>query len=86
MFCNHRWDVDVSVDCLSEHVEIVFLALRRTITEIGENAFMWQGRSVTNHIIEIVSLNLSCVHVFINFSLFSHVVFFKIIFLNLLPF
>ncbi|XP_060970207.1 ent-kaurene synthase TSP4, chloroplastic isoform X1 [Cannabis sativa] len=48
-----KWDVDVSVDCFSEQVEIIYLALHGTISEIGEKAFVWQGRSVTNHIIEI---------------------------------
>ncbi|CAL5402490.1 unnamed protein product [Camellia sinensis] len=50
---NHRWDVDVAVDCCSEHVEIIFSALQSTISEIGAKAFTIQGRSVTSHIIDI---------------------------------
>ncbi|PQQ15348.1 ent-kaur-16-ene synthase chloroplastic-like [Prunus yedoensis var. nudiflora] len=51
---NHlaRWDVNVSVDCCSEHVEIIFSALKNTINEIGVKAFARQGRSVTSDIIE----------------------------------
>ncbi|KAJ7982090.1 Ent-kaurene synthase [Quillaja saponaria] len=48
-----KWNVDVSVDCCSEQVKIIFLAIRGTICEIGEKAFKWQGRDVTNHVIEI---------------------------------
>ncbi|KAL5568757.1 hypothetical protein UlMin_025332 [Ulmus minor] len=48
-----KWDVNTSVDCCSEPVEIIFSALKQTITDIGAKAFVWQGRSVTNHIIEI---------------------------------
>ncbi|KAH0986230.1 hypothetical protein GBA52_013407 [Prunus armeniaca] len=52
-FClNLRWDVNVSVDCCSEHVEIIFSALKNTINEIGVKAFAQQGRSVTSDIIE----------------------------------
>lgn len=47
------WDVDVSMDCFSENVQIIFSALRRTICEIGEKGFIRQERSVTNHIINI---------------------------------
>ena len=54
VFSNHRWDVNVSVDCCSEQVEIIFSALRDSIIEIGAQALKWQGRSVTKHIIEIV--------------------------------
>ncbi|KAL3503768.1 hypothetical protein ACH5RR_038217 [Cinchona calisaya] len=48
-----KWDVNVSDDCCSEPVQIIFFALRSTILEIGDKAFKWQARSVTNHIIEI---------------------------------
>lgn len=51
---NRRWDVDASVDCCSKHVEIIFSALRYTISEIGVKAFNLQGRNVTTHIIKIV--------------------------------
>ncbi|KAL0398959.1 UNVERIFIED_CONTAM: Ent-kaurene synthase TSP4, chloroplastic [Sesamum radiatum] len=47
------WDVDVSTDCFSQNVQIIFSALRRTICEIGEKGFIQQERSVTNHIINI---------------------------------
>lgn len=50
----NRWDVNEETECCSEHVRIIFSALRRTICEIGENAFKWQARRVTTHIIEIV--------------------------------
>ncbi|KAH0986232.1 hypothetical protein GBA52_013409, partial [Prunus armeniaca] len=51
---NHlaRWDVNVNVDCCSEHVEIIFSALKNTINELGVKAFTRQGRSVTSDIIE----------------------------------
>nr|WBW04421.1 terpene synthase [Ficus ischnopoda] len=48
-----KWDVDLSVDCCSEQVEIIFLALHNTISEIGAQASVRQGRSVTKHVIEI---------------------------------
>nr|WBW04232.1 TPS [Ficus pyriformis]WBW04345.1 terpene synthase [Ficus semicordata] len=48
-----KWDVDLSVDCCSEQVEIIFLALHNTISEIGAKAYVRQGRSVTKHVIEI---------------------------------
>ncbi|KAK4398767.1 Ent-kaurene synthase TSP4, chloroplastic [Sesamum angolense] len=47
------WDVNVSTDCFSQNVQIIFSALRRTICEIGEKGFIRQERSVTNHIINI---------------------------------
>lgn len=67
MCLNNRWDVDLSVDCCSEQVEIIFLALHNTISEIGAKAYVKQGRSVTNHVIEIVSFNLYLVHAIIVF-------------------
>ncbi|KAJ7982092.1 Ent-kaurene synthase [Quillaja saponaria] len=48
-----KWNVDVSVDCCSEQVKIIFLALWSTTCEIVQKAFKWQGRDVTNHVIEI---------------------------------
>ncbi|XP_021830387.1 ent-kaur-16-ene synthase, chloroplastic-like, partial [Prunus avium] len=47
-----KWDVNASVDCCSEHVEIIFSAFKNTINEIGVKAFVRQGRSVTSDIIE----------------------------------
>lgn len=51
-----RWDVDVSTDCCSDKVGIIFSALHSTIREIGDKASKWQARSVTRHITDIVSL------------------------------
>lgn len=51
-----RWDVDVSTDCCSEKVGIIFSALHSTICEIGDEAFKWQTRSVTRDITDIVRL------------------------------
>ena len=51
---NQMWDVNVSTDCCSENVEIIFLALHSTICDIGYKAFMWQVRNVISHIIELV--------------------------------
>ncbi|XP_052178343.1 ent-kaurene synthase TSP4, chloroplastic isoform X5 [Diospyros lotus] len=48
-----KWDVDMAVDCCSEHVQIIFSALHITICEIGAKAFQFQGRSVTSHMIDI---------------------------------
>ncbi|XP_027077703.2 ent-kaurene synthase TSP4, chloroplastic-like [Coffea arabica] len=56
-----RWDVnissdccsDISSDCCSENVQIVFSALRSTISETGEKASKLQGRNVTSHTKEI---------------------------------
>ncbi|RXH86679.1 hypothetical protein DVH24_021952 [Malus domestica] len=48
-----KWDVNVSVDCCSENVEIIFSALKNTINEIGAKAFTRQGCSVTSHVIGI---------------------------------
>lgn len=48
-----KWDVDVSTDCCSERVGIIFSALHSTISEIGDKASKWQARSVTRHITDI---------------------------------
>lgn len=48
-----RWDVNISSDCCSENVQIVFSALRGTISETGEQASKLQGRNVTSHTKEI---------------------------------
>ncbi|KAG6392464.1 hypothetical protein SASPL_146683 [Salvia splendens] len=47
------WDGDVSTECSSNNVQIIFSALKHTICEIGDKAFKLQGRSVTSHIISI---------------------------------
>ncbi|GER52785.1 ent-kaurene synthase [Striga asiatica] len=46
-------DADVTTQCFSKNVKIIFSALRRTISEIGEKGFIRQGRNVTSHIINI---------------------------------
>ncbi|KAL6567607.1 Ent-kaurene synthase TSP4, chloroplastic [Orobanche gracilis] len=46
-------DVDVSTECLSKNVQIIFSALRRTICESGEKGSSRQERIVTKHIISI---------------------------------
>ncbi|KAM7250597.1 hypothetical protein ACFE04_022480 [Oxalis oulophora] len=48
-----KWDVNVSVDSCSEHVEIIFSALHSTICEIAENALIRQGRDVTKQVVKI---------------------------------
>lgn len=48
-----KWEVNVGFDCCSEHVDIIFSALRNTIIVVGEKAYRWQTRNVTNHLIEI---------------------------------
>lgn len=48
-----KWDVNASTDSCSEHVEIIFSAIKSTINEIGANAFPRQERSVTDHVTEI---------------------------------
>lgn len=48
----------MSTDSCSEHVEIIFSAIKSTINEIGANAFPRQERSVTEHVTEIVRWNL----------------------------
>ncbi|XP_050214572.1 ent-kaurene synthase TSP4, chloroplastic [Mercurialis annua] len=48
-----KWDVDESDHFCSEHVEIVFSALHSTISEIGEKASTWQGRSMTDTVVKI---------------------------------
>lgn len=49
-----RWDINVSTDCCSVNVEILFSALKSTICEIGDKAFTRQGRSVISDLIDIV--------------------------------
>lgn len=65
---NRRWDLNGSFDCCSEHVQIIFSAIRSIISEIGVEAFKWQGRSVTNHVIEIVRWNLLLCSCYVIFS------------------
>lgn len=48
-----RWNVNLSADCCSEQVQIIFSALHSTISEIGDKAVTWQGRNVTGHVAQI---------------------------------
>ncbi|KAL0665476.1 hypothetical protein Bca4012_102314 [Brassica carinata] len=48
-----KWDLNCVPEYCSEKVEIIFSVLRDTILETGEKAFIYQGRSVTNHIVKI---------------------------------
>ncbi|XP_019255600.1 PREDICTED: ent-kaur-16-ene synthase, chloroplastic isoform X5 [Nicotiana attenuata] len=50
-----KWDVDVSTDCCSQNVGIIFSALHSTICEIGDEAFKWQARNATRDITDIWS-------------------------------
>nr|A0A2K9RFY0.1 RecName: Full=Ent-kaurene synthase TSP4, chloroplastic; AltName: Full=Terpene synthase 4; Short=VacTPS4 [Vitex agnus-castus]AUT77123.1 ent-kaurene synthase [Vitex agnus-castus] len=47
------WDVDVSTECSSQNVQIIFSALKCTICDIGDKGSKLQERSITNHIIDI---------------------------------
>ena len=49
-----RWDVNGSADFCSEKVQIIYLAIHSTISEIGDKSFGWQGRDVRIHAIKIV--------------------------------
>lgn len=57
--------MNLDSDCCSEKVQILFSALKSTICEGGEKAYAWQGRHVTDEIIETVSW-LSFVHYRVN--------------------
>ncbi|XP_048130719.1 ent-kaurene synthase, chloroplastic isoform X2 [Rhodamnia argentea] len=48
-----KWNVNLSADCCSEQVQILFSALHSTISEIGDKAVTWQGRNVTGHVAQI---------------------------------
>jgi hypothetical protein len=52
----HRWDKHKEMEYYSEHVEIVFSAIYNSVNEVALKAFRVQGRDVTCHLIEIVSL------------------------------
>ncbi|KMT01610.1 hypothetical protein BVRB_9g216050 [Beta vulgaris subsp. vulgaris] len=47
------WDADIRTQFCSEKVQIIFSALRDTISEIGARAITWQGHSITKHLVEI---------------------------------
>ncbi|KAL8160364.1 hypothetical protein V2J09_001901 [Rumex salicifolius] len=48
-----RWDENEAIDCCSESVRTIFMALRGTIREIAHGAYAWQDRNIEDHIIEI---------------------------------
>ncbi|XP_044468247.1 ent-kaurene synthase, chloroplastic isoform X3 [Mangifera indica] len=48
-----KWNVEEGMDYCSEAVKIIFSAIHSYICEVGEKAFMWQGRDVTSHVVEI---------------------------------
>ncbi|CAA7062096.1 unnamed protein product [Microthlaspi erraticum] len=48
-----KWDLNSGPDYCSEQVKIIFSVLRDTILETGEKAFIYQGRTVTHHIVKI---------------------------------
>ncbi|XP_054817240.1 ent-kaur-16-ene synthase, chloroplastic-like [Prosopis cineraria] len=48
-----KWDVDVNSENCSETVKILFLVLKKTITETATQAFKVQGHSVLNHLIQM---------------------------------
>ncbi|KAF5184202.1 Ent-kaur-16-ene synthase protein [Thalictrum thalictroides] len=51
-----KWDGHSATDIFSEQVEIIFLTLHETINELGAIASARQGRSVTDHLIDLVRL------------------------------
>ncbi|ESQ27173.1 hypothetical protein EUTSA_v10018144mg [Eutrema salsugineum] len=48
-----KWDLYCVPEYCSEQVEIIFSVLRDTILETGEKALIYQGRTVTHHIVAI---------------------------------
>ncbi|CAH2067899.1 unnamed protein product [Thlaspi arvense] len=48
-----KWDLNCVPEYCSEQVEIIFSVLRDTILETGDKAFIYQGRTVTHHIVKI---------------------------------
>ncbi|KAI4323264.1 hypothetical protein L6164_022884 [Bauhinia variegata] len=48
-----KWNVDVSTECCSQRVEILFLAIKNVICDTADKAFKLQGRDVTKHLIEV---------------------------------
>ena len=66
---NHKWDVDVSTNCCSENVEIIFSALHSTIYDFANKALTWQGHNVINHIIVIEAWILTEVFLVVLLSL-----------------
>lgn len=52
----HRWHAHHAVEFYSEQVKIVFSAIYTTVNHLGAMASAAQGRDLTNHLVEIVSL------------------------------
>ena len=52
----HRWEHQEETEYYSEQVEIVFSAIYSSVNELGSKASTVQGRDVTGHLVEIVSL------------------------------
>ena len=43
---NHKWDVDVSTNCCSENVKIIFSALNSIICDFADKALTWLGHNM----------------------------------------
>jgi len=65
----HRWHAHHAVEFYSEQVKIVFSAIYTTVNHLGAVASAAQGRDVTNHLVEIVSL--MCVPIILHLVMFS---------------
>ena len=50
------WEKHEEMDYYSEQVEIVFSAIYSSVNQLGAKASVVQGRDVTEHLVEIVSL------------------------------
>lgn len=55
----HRWEKHTEIEYCSEHVEIVFSAIYNLVNQLGVEASLVQGRDITGHLVEIVSLDHS---------------------------
>lgn len=51
-----RWDKNDKTEYYSEQVEIVFSAIYTSTNQLGSMASVVQGRDVTKHLVEIVSI------------------------------
>jgi hypothetical protein len=54
--CFYRWDEHHKVEFYSEQVEIIFSSIYDSVNQLGEKASLVQDRSVTKHLVEIVSI------------------------------
>ncbi|KAF9593736.1 hypothetical protein IFM89_024740, partial [Coptis chinensis] len=48
-----KWERDTATDYSSEQVEIIFLAIQKTINDLGDIAFTRQGRNIERHMIDL---------------------------------